>query len=296
METQLTDDHCAFQFCAKPELLLFLSDFCPVLGAGLIPVGNALCVQRTADNVVTNARQISYPSAADQNHRMLLQVMPDAGDIDGCLQTVGQSHSCNFSHCGVRLFRAGGRDFRANASFLRRRLVDGSVLQRVKALLKHRRLRLVVFASPPLSDKLVECWHTQISSFFQKFNVYIQPPGVSRVNLCCEAAADLSRLKTGTKMSLREQLHFIISLFKRFVKMQDFAQKFSPFCTNLKSFDLIVYLNLRRYSVFSRIARKKQCRKEPAVRSFRINRKNEFFFVCYHVKRLKQENRFDKLR
>ena len=143
---------------SKNELLLLCS-LCAVLGTALVTVCNALCVKRTADDVVTHTGKVSYTASSDENYRVLLQVVSDTGNINGCLKSVGQSYSGDLSHCRVRLLRAGRGDLGANASLLRCGLVDGCVLQRVEALLENRRLGFVDLFTATLSDKLVKGWH-----------------------------------------------------------------------------------------------------------------------------------------
>ena len=60
-----------------PNLLpgrLLLGSLCAVLGTALLTVGYALCVQRTADDVVTDTRQVTYTAAADQDNRVFLKI------------------------------------------------------------------------------------------------------------------------------------------------------------------------------------------------------------------------------
>src|SRR5437899_10967855 len=45
-----------------------------VLGAGLLAVLHTGGVEAAAHHVVAHARQVLHPAAADQNHRVLLQV------------------------------------------------------------------------------------------------------------------------------------------------------------------------------------------------------------------------------
>src|SRR6516225_456781 len=52
-----------------------------VFRAPLTPIFHALGVERAANDVVAHARQVLNPSAADQDNRVLLQVMTLAGDI-----------------------------------------------------------------------------------------------------------------------------------------------------------------------------------------------------------------------
>ena len=62
-----------------------------VLGAALAAVLNADRIQRAAHDVITHAGQILDAAAADQNHRVLLQVVPDAGNVGGHLDAVGRA-------------------------------------------------------------------------------------------------------------------------------------------------------------------------------------------------------------
>src|SRR5579871_832026 len=63
-----------------------------VFGAPLAAVLDALRVERAANDMVAHPGQILDPAAADQHHRMLLQIMAFARDIAGNLETVGQPH------------------------------------------------------------------------------------------------------------------------------------------------------------------------------------------------------------
>src|SRR6266850_1129428 len=54
-------------------LLLSLRPLRTVFGARLLPVRDACCVQRSTYNVVANARQILYTTAADQDDGVFLQ-------------------------------------------------------------------------------------------------------------------------------------------------------------------------------------------------------------------------------
>src|SRR5579885_2946876 len=90
-----------------------------VFGAPLAAVLDALRVERAANDMVANPGQILDPAAADQHHRMLLQIMAFARDIAGNLETVGQPHPRNLAQRRVGLFRRGRVDAGAHAAFLR---------------------------------------------------------------------------------------------------------------------------------------------------------------------------------
>ncbi len=81
-------------------LLLFsstgLGTLCAVLGAGLVAACNTLGVQSAADDVVTHTGQVLDTAAADQNDRVLLQVVADAGNVRGDLDTIRQADTYCF--------------------------------------------------------------------------------------------------------------------------------------------------------------------------------------------------------
>src|SRR5688500_15569589 len=54
-----------------------------VLRTALLAVGDAGGVQRAADDVVAHAGEILDAAAADQDHRVLLEVVTLAGDVRG---------------------------------------------------------------------------------------------------------------------------------------------------------------------------------------------------------------------
>src|SRR6185295_4629106 len=59
-----------------------------VLRAALLAVLHALRVERTAHDVIAHARQVLHAAAADQHHRMLLQVVAFAADVADHLEAV----------------------------------------------------------------------------------------------------------------------------------------------------------------------------------------------------------------
>jgi hypothetical protein len=71
----------------------------------LFAVLHALRVERAADDVVADARQIFHAAAADEHHRVLLQVVADAGDVGRDFDAVGQPYARYFAQRGVRFFR-----------------------------------------------------------------------------------------------------------------------------------------------------------------------------------------------
>src|SRR5690242_16987341 len=64
-----------------------------VAAAGLLAVADTLGVERTADDLVTDAGQVTHTTAADEHDRVLLQVVADAGDVGRDLDAAGQAHT-----------------------------------------------------------------------------------------------------------------------------------------------------------------------------------------------------------
>src|SRR5262245_57559172 len=92
----------------------------PVLGPGLLAVGDAGGVERRADDLVAHAREVLDAASADQHDRVLLQVVPDARDVAGDLHAVREAHAGDLAQRGVRLLRRDGVHARAHAALLRR--------------------------------------------------------------------------------------------------------------------------------------------------------------------------------
>src|SRR5439155_23217069 len=90
-----------------------------VFRAALAPVLDALGVVRAADDVIAHAGQILDPAAANQHHRVLLQIVALAGDIAGHFEAVGETDARDLAQRRIRLFRRRRGDARADPAFLR---------------------------------------------------------------------------------------------------------------------------------------------------------------------------------
>src|ERR1700719_3096441 len=88
--------------------------FSAVFRARLFAITNTRRVERTADYVIAHTRQILDAAPADQHNRVLLQVVSHARNIGSDLDSVGEPHTRYFTERGVRLFRRGGINTRAN--------------------------------------------------------------------------------------------------------------------------------------------------------------------------------------
>src|SRR6202000_1452916 len=94
-----------------------------VTTASLLAVADTLGVERTADDLVPDTGQVADTTATDEHDRVLLQVVPDAGDVGGDLDLAGQPDTRHLAERRVRLLRCGRVDQRAPTQELRDTLV-----------------------------------------------------------------------------------------------------------------------------------------------------------------------------
>src|SRR6185312_12408493 len=74
--------------------------------------------ERAANDVIANARQVLHAAAADEAHRVLLQVMPLARDVAGDFHPVGEADARHLAKRRVRLLRRRRIDANAHATLL----------------------------------------------------------------------------------------------------------------------------------------------------------------------------------
>ena len=72
-----------------------------------------------AEDVVADARKVLHPAAADQHHRVLLQIVAFARDVAHRLDLRGQAHLGDLTQGRVRLLGGHGIDAGADAPALR---------------------------------------------------------------------------------------------------------------------------------------------------------------------------------
>src|SRR5487761_1323382 len=112
----------------------------------LLAVADALRDERAADDLVPDPGQVAHPAAADEHDRVLLEVVPDTGDVGGDLDLAGQPDARHLTQRRVRLLRRGRVDTRAHTAALR-------------ASLQRRRLGLRHLLLAALADKLLDRGH-----------------------------------------------------------------------------------------------------------------------------------------
>src|SRR6185312_4068078 len=99
-----------------------LRTFGAVERAPLPAVLDALGVEDAAQDVVADAGQVLHAAAADQHHRVLLQIVALAGDVAHRLDARGEAHLGHLPQGGVRLLRRHRVDAGAHPAALRRAL------------------------------------------------------------------------------------------------------------------------------------------------------------------------------
>src|SRR6202158_5054565 len=94
--------------------LLCLFALGAVLRAALLAPLGAGRVEGAADHVVADTGEVLDAAPADEDHGVLLEVVPDPGDIGGDLLAGGKAHAGNLAERRVRLL--GGRGIHAHAN------------------------------------------------------------------------------------------------------------------------------------------------------------------------------------
>src|SRR4029077_11733111 len=114
-----------------------------VFAADLLAVTHTGGIARAADDVVLDRWEVLHAAAADEDDRVLLQVVPDARDVGGDFHAVGQAHSGDLAQGGVRLLGRHGPDLQADPPLLGgARDGDLALPQAVPVLAHGRRLDL----------------------------------------------------------------------------------------------------------------------------------------------------------
>src|SRR5919108_1674297 len=86
---------------------LVLRSLDAVLGARLLAVRHAGGVERPAHDLVAHAGKVLHPAAADQHHRVLLEVVALTRNVRRDLHPVREAHARDLAESRVRLLRGG---------------------------------------------------------------------------------------------------------------------------------------------------------------------------------------------
>src|SRR5213078_1117523 len=113
---------------------------------GLLAIGDTRRVQRGADDLVAESREVGRAAAADQYYGVLLEVVALAWDVGADLLAVRQPDARDLPQCRVRL--AGRVRVHAGADTPLLRCAD-----------KRRALGLALDALAALAHELIDGWH-----------------------------------------------------------------------------------------------------------------------------------------
>ena len=130
-------------FQANLCLTLFLST---VTAARPLTTFNAKGVAASAYHLVSNTRQVADSSTTNEHNRVLLKVVPFAGDVNGDFLPVAQLDPRNLTQSRVRLLGGHRTNLQTNALLLGAFLQDG-------------RLALASFGFASLADELINGRH-----------------------------------------------------------------------------------------------------------------------------------------
>src|SRR6188768_850604 len=131
-----------------------------VLAAALLAVAHTGGIERAADDVVLDRREVLHAATEDQDHRVLLQVVADARDVGRDLHAVGQAHAGDLAQGGVRLLGRHGPDLQADPPLLGgARDGDLALPQAVPVLAHGRRLDLRDLAFAAVAHELADRRH-----------------------------------------------------------------------------------------------------------------------------------------
>src|SRR5919107_6041109 len=117
-----------------------------VAATGLLAVADAGGVEGAPDDLVADAREVLHPAAAHEDHRVLLEVVPLAGDVGGDLHAARQPDPGHLAEGGVRLLGGVGVHASAHAPALGGALQSGG-------------LALVGLVLAALADELLDGGH-----------------------------------------------------------------------------------------------------------------------------------------
>ena len=115
---------------------------------------NSLGIQHSSYDMVPDPYQVLDPASSYHDHGVFLKIVAFARNVASDFCTIGQANAGDLAQSGVRFLWSGGRDLDAYASFERRWIRDGLVLDGVEAIRKSPCLVLAGNAFPVFSYEL----------------------------------------------------------------------------------------------------------------------------------------------
>ena len=111
------------RFSARERRLIYLypllRPFGPVFGASLAARVDSGGVESAANDMISDAREVFHPTAANEHYGVLLEVMPFTPDVCRDLEAISQSNTSDLTERRIRLLRSRGVYARAYSPLLR---------------------------------------------------------------------------------------------------------------------------------------------------------------------------------
>src|SRR5207245_8392579 len=143
-------------------LLLGIRVLRPGQGSALLAVFDARGVERAADDVILDRRQVGDAATAHEHDGVLLQVVADPRDVRGDFHLIGEADSRDLPERGIRLLRGHGADDRADATLLGRAAaqLDVAAFERVPRRAEGGRVYFLALRLASLTYQLRDRWHS----------------------------------------------------------------------------------------------------------------------------------------
>src|SRR5947209_3134422 len=118
-------------------------------------------VERAADDVVLDRRQVGDATTAHEHDGVLLQVVADPRDVRGDFHLIGEADSRDLPERGIRLLRGHGADDRADATLLGRAAaqLDVAAFERVPRRAEGGRVYFLALRLASFAYELRDRWH-----------------------------------------------------------------------------------------------------------------------------------------
>src|SRR3990170_2760138 len=128
--------------------------------ATLLTVAHAGGIERAADDVVLDRRQVAHPPSPHEHDAVLLEVVADARDVGGEFLLVGETHARDLAKGRVRLLGRHRAHLEADATLLRGAWDRLRTLAEAVPVLAHgRRLDLLEGTLAALAHELADRRH-----------------------------------------------------------------------------------------------------------------------------------------
>ena len=120
---------------------------CAVARTSLLAITNTRGVERSADDLVTNTREVLHTTTTNKHDTVLLEVVALTWNVSGDFDAGRKTNTADLAKRRVRLLRSRGVHTSAHATTLR-------------SALQCRRSFLATLRFAALTDQLIDSWHS----------------------------------------------------------------------------------------------------------------------------------------